>query len=154
MPSPTNIEWFKTAERNGQTLIFDPVRRKYVVLTPEEKVRQMLIRHLVVNCNMPMGLMAVEYLVKVNNMPKRCDIAVFGKDGSPLVIVECKAESVKIDQSVLDQALRYFSGMPAKYIILSNSRQTFCFSVSGNGVTALGSIPDYNEIADQQFTGF
>lgn len=148
MPSLTNIEWFKTTERNGQTLIFDPVRRKYVALTPEEKVRQVLIHHLVVNCNMPMGLMAVEYLVKVNNMPKRCDIAVFGKDGSPLIIVECKAESVKIDQSVLDQALRYFSGMPAKYIILSNSKQTFCFSITGQGVKALENIPDYNKIAD------
>ena len=139
-------QWFRTVERNGQTLIFDPIRRKYVALTPEEKERQMLIHHLVVNCNMPMGLMAVEYLVKVNNMPKRCDIAVFGRDGSPLVIVECKAESVKIDQSVLDQALRYFSGMPAKYIILSNSKQTYCFSITEQGVKALERIPDYNEL--------
>ena len=107
----TPLQWFKTEQREGKIFVFDPLRKKYVLLTPEEEVRQKVLYLLVEQLHVPSGLLAVEYSVKVNGLDKRCDAVVFGKDGQPLMIVECKAQSVKITDKVLDQAVRYHSAL-------------------------------------------
>lgn len=141
-----NTQWFKTEVRDGQTYVYDPIRQKMVALTPEEKVRQTVIRYLVDKKGVPLRLMASEHLVRVNGMAQRCDIAVFDRNGEPLLLVECKSQTIKIDQSVFDQALRYFSALKVKYIVLSNGCQTFCLHVSENGIKMLADIPQYSDM--------
>ncbi len=139
-------EWFKTICKDGKQLIYDPLRRRYVAHTPEETVRQWTLKMLIEQALVPKGLIAVEYSIKVNKLDKRCDIVVFDKSGSPLVIVECKAASVTIDEKVFDQAVRYYSALKPKYIILTNGISLFCFKVTTNGIENVEKVPTYEEM--------
>ncbi len=105
----TPLTWFKTAQREGKTLVFDPLRRRWVALTPEEEVRQKTLYLLVEHLGVPAGRVAVEYSLKVNGQDKRADAVVFGGAGEPLMVVECKAATVALTDVVLDQAVRYHS---------------------------------------------
>ena len=137
------MNWFSTITENGKTKVFDPVRKIYCTLTPEEKVRQMTLHYLVEMQNIPAGLIAVEYSIKVNSLSKRCDIVVFNKEAKPIMIVECKAENVPITQKVLDQAIRYYSGLNVDYILLTNGKTMFCYhiDIENMKIEALNEIP-------------
>ena len=140
------LQWFKTEEREGRTYVFDPLRRRFVALTPEEEVRQKVLYLLVEHLKVPAGLLAVEYSVKVNGMDKRADAVVFGAEGQPLMIVECKAASVTLTEAVLDQAVRYHSALNPKYLLLTNGATTYCFKAEGQALSPLDHLPDYNEM--------
>ena len=127
-------------------MVFDPLRKRYCALTPEEEVRQKILYLLVEHLGVPAGLIAVEYSIKVNGLDKRCDAVVFGKDGAPLMIVECKAASVKITQSTLEQAVRYHSALQPNYLMLYNGQECYCFKVEKEKMTALDHIPAYSEM--------
>ena len=114
------LQWFHTEEREGRTYVFDPLRRREVALTPEEEVRQQVLYLLVEGLKVPAGLVAVEYSLKVNGMDRRADVVVFGKEGRPLMVVECKAPAVALTEAVLDQAVRYHSVLGPRYILLTN----------------------------------
>ena len=145
MPA-TQLHWFRTEEREGKTYVFDPLRKRMVLLTPEEEVRQKMLYLLVEHLNVPAGLMAVEYSIKVNGLDKRADAVVFGTEGSPLMVVECKAPSVEITQAVLDQALRYHSALQPRFLLLSNGTVTYCFMAEGQSLRPLDHLPDFNEM--------
>lgn len=140
------MNWFNTIIDDGKTKVFDPIRKIYCALTPEEEVRQKTLYYLVEIKKYPAGLIAVEYSIKVNNLPKRCDIVVFNKSGLPEMIVECKAESVPITQKVLDQAIRYFSGLNVNYLLLTNGKTMFCYriDIENKKIEAMREIPDIN----------
>ena len=140
------LQWFKTEEREGRMMVFDPLRRRFVALTPEEEVRQKVLYLLVEHLGVPAGLLAVEYAVKVNGMDKRADAVVFGIDGKPLMIVECKAQSVNVTEKVLDQAIRYHSALQPKYLLLFNGTDCRCFKSVGGNLEALNHLPDYEEM--------
>lgn len=140
------LQWFKTEEREGKTFVFDPLRKRFVLLTPEEEVRQKMLYLLVEHLKVPAGLVAVEYSLKVNGLDKRADAVVFGPDGNPLMVVECKAASVALTQAVLDQALRYHSALKPKYLLLSNGTVTYCFKAMGQGLQPLDHLPDFSEM--------
>ena len=123
------MNWFNTITEDNKTKVFDPIRKIFCALTPEEEVRQKMLYYLVEVKKYPAGLIAVEYSIKVNALPKRCDIVVFNKDAKPKMIVECKAESVAITQKVLDQAIRYYSGLNAEYLVLTNGKTMFCYHI-------------------------
>ena len=123
------MNWFNTITEDNKTKVFDPIRKIFCALTPEEEVRQKMLYYLVEVKKYPAGLIAVEYSIKVNALPKRCDIVVFNKDAKPKMIVECKAESVAITQKVLDQAIRYYSGLNAEYLVLTNGKTMFCYNI-------------------------
>ena len=142
----SHLPWFKTEERDGKMCVFDPLRRRFVALTPEEEVRQKILYLLVEHLKVPSGLVAVEYSVKVNGLDKRADAVVFGNEGFPLMIVECKAPSVTITEAVLDQALRYYSALRPKYLLLSNSAATYCFKINGQTLCPVDHLPDYAEM--------
>lgn len=135
------MEWFKTSIIDNKTVVFDSLRKQYVALTPEEQVRQKMLYYLVETRKLPAGLIAVEYSIKVNNLPKRADIVVFNNLGEPQMIVECKAESVPITEKVLDQAIRYFSGLKVKYLTLTNGKTMFCYRVTEGGIEVLSEFP-------------
>ena len=123
------MNWFNTIIEDNRTKVFDPIRKIYCTLTPEEEVRQKMLYYLVEQKKYPSGLIAVEYSIKVNGLPKRCDIVVFNKETKPKMIVECKAEYVPITQKVLDQAIRYYSGLNAEYLVLTNGKTMFCYHI-------------------------
>ena len=135
------MEWFKTSIIDNKTVVFDSLRKQYVALTPEEQVRQKMLYYLVETRKLPAGLIAVEYSIKVNNLPKRADIVVFNNLGEPQMIVECKAESVPITEKVLDQAIRYYSGLKVKYLTLTNGKTMFCYRVTEGGIEVLSEFP-------------
>jgi type I site-specific restriction-modification system R (restriction) subunit len=140
------LSWFKTEQREGKTYVFDPLRRRHVALTPEEEVRQKVLYLLVEHLHVPAGLVAVEYSVKVNGMDKRCDAVVFGSDGSPLMIVECKAQSVNITAKTLDQAVRYYSALRPKFLLLYNGADCHCLKVENSVLQPMDHLPDYDEM--------
>ena len=135
------MDWFKTQILNDNPVVFDPLRRQWVSLTPEEQVRQKMLHYLVETRKVAAGLIAVEYSIKVNNLPKRADIVVFNNLGEPQMIVECKAESVPITEKVLDQAIRYFSGLKVKYLTLTNGKSMFCYKVTEVKIEVLSEFP-------------
>ncbi len=133
--------FFKTQTIDNKTQVFDPLRRQWVSLTPEEQVRQKMLYYLVETRKVAAGLIAVEYSIKVNNLPKRADVVVFNNLGEPQMIVECKAESVPITEKVLDQAIRYYSGLKVKYLTLTNGKTMFCYKVEEGRIETLSEFP-------------
>lgn len=105
--------------------IFDPVRKKRVVLTPEEDVRQQLINMLSQTKGYPVALMTCEYSIILNGNRYRGDLVVHGRDGKPLMLAECKAPSVKIGKEVFDQILTYNALLGVRHILLTNGPDTY-----------------------------
>ena len=138
----------KTRISEGQQQIFDEVRRKYVALIPEEWVRQHFINYLLNDRGFPKGLLAVEHPLVINRVNHRADIVAFTSDGKPLVVVECKAPEVQINQGVIQQISRYNIFLKAPILILTNGLVHFCVRIDfKNGITHnLESIPFYNDL--------
>jgi len=101
------------------------VRRKYVMLTPEEWVRQLLIHYLITEKKFPASLMAVEAKLKVNGLLKRTDLVVYNNRMQPFLIAECKAPAIRITQKAFDQAARYNLTLNVNYFVLTNGIQTY-----------------------------
>jgi len=139
---------FRFKEENGQSQIFDIFRKKYVVLTPEEWIRQNFLMYLVEEKNYPQSLISVEAGLKVYKRSKRTDIVVYDKQGIPLLIVECKAPNVKINQDVFDQIVRYNIALNVKYLVVTNGLDHYCCSLKSENNTYqfLQEIPDYKNI--------
>lgn len=107
--------------------IFDPIRKKFLVLQPEEWVRQHVIQFLLQEKNCPLSLINAEKELKINGLSKRYDIVVYNPDGSIYLIVECKAPEVRISQGTFDQIARYNLELKAEYLMVTNGlRHYFC----------------------------
>jgi Type I restriction enzyme R protein N terminus (HSDR_N) len=109
-----------------QTEVFDPIRRKYIILQPEELVRQLVLQYLNIEKNYPLSRMRVELGLTVNELSKRCDILIFDKNAQPYLLVECKSIHVPVDQTVFDQIARYNLKFKVPYLITTNGLSTFC----------------------------
>lgn len=133
----------KTEER--KQFIFDIARRKYVTLTPEEWVRQHIIHYLTKEKKYPCQLIAVETSIKVNKLEKRCDIVLFDNTGKPLIIVECKAPSVKISQGTFNQIASYNLKLRVNYLLVTNGLNHFCCEMDykSNSYKFITEIPEY-----------
>ncbi len=114
---------FKSTEKKVH--IFDGVRKRFLLLTPEEWVRQHCINFLLKQLNIPKSFINVEKEVKVNGLSKRYDIITFNQDGSVYLIVECKAPNVKITQDTFDQIARYNLTLKATYLMVTNGLQHY-----------------------------
>ena len=108
---------FRYRTEGGISKVLDIYRKRFVVLTPEEEVRQRFARYLVEEKGFPAALVMTEYSLKLNKMSRRCDILVHKPAGSPAVLVECKAPEVNITQAVFDQAARYNLVFKVKYLM-------------------------------------
>jgi hypothetical protein len=117
---------FKVKQEGVHTKIFDVIRKKYVVLTPEEWVRQNFLQYLIREKKFPALLISVEAGLKYNQLQKRMDVLVYDKQGSPYLMVECKAPEVKITQDVFDQIARYNLVFKVKYLVVTNGIHHFC----------------------------
>lgn len=130
-------------ERDGKPMVFDTIRRSYVVLTPEEWVRRHVVEFLISHCNVPRLSITQEYPVSINSTAQRADIVVFDSQARPLMLVECKAPDIKIDRSVIDQATRYNMVVGARYIILTNGLKHYCFELSPEGYHQMQHFPKF-----------
>ena len=120
------IAALKTKLVEGTTQVFDQVRKKYLLLTPEEWVRQHFIYYLNHEKNYPLGLMGVEKMVKYNGMQTRADIVLHTNEGKPNMIVECKAPNVKITQEAFNQIAKYNFKLQVPFLVVTNGIQHFC----------------------------
>ena len=111
---------YKLKQIDQQEHVFDPVRKKYVKLTPEEWVRQHTIHYLIGYKNVPLSLIAVEKQFKYNKIQQRADLVVFKSSGKPMLIVECKSPSVKITQETFEQIARYNVAIRVDYLMVTN----------------------------------
>jgi len=129
----------------GTTQVFDVVRKKYLILTPEEWVRQHFIYFLNVEKNYPLGLMGVEKLVKYNDMRTRADIVLYTTQGIPNMIVECKAPKVKITQDTFNQIAKYNSQLKVQYLVVTNGMKHYCCEMryDTNKIKFLEEIPEF-----------
>lgn len=135
---------FKSSENNIR--IFDIIRKKFVVLSPEEWVRQHVVHWLIEHKNYPRSLINVEKQLIINGMRKRYDIVVFHSDGSIDILVECKSSSVEITQEVFDQIARYNLTANAEYLMVTNGLQHFFCQIDivGEKYSFLPQIPDFS----------
>lgn len=111
---------FNTKEAEGNTRIFDIVRKKYVLLTPEEWVRQNVIHYLVEDVGVPAGLISVEKAIVFNDLTRRFDICVAGRNGQLMLLVECKAPNVQLTQKTLMQISVYQKVLGVKFLFITN----------------------------------
>ena len=137
---------FKLKSNENKTLIFDKLRKKYVVLTPEEWVRQHFVEFLIQDKKYPISLIALEKQLTINNRKKRTDILVFNADGNHDIIVECKAPNIKITQDTFDQIARYNLKLKANYLIVTNGLEHFYCKMDFENETYifLKDFPNYN----------
>ena len=145
-----NLPEYKIKVRKTDTTfeIFDRFRKKYVVLTPEEWVRQNFLLYLVFEKNVPETLIVVEKSLTVNNLQKRCDIVIYDKSTKPKIIVECKAANVKITQDTFDQIIRYNMTLKVDYLIVTNGLTHYCcfMDYKNDQYSFLQKIPEFHQL--------
>ena len=134
--------------RENKLLVFDPIRKKYVPLTPEEWVRQNCLQYLITDKEYPAGRTLVEKQLMVEGLEKRLDIAVCHPDGSILLLVECKAPAIAIDQGVFDQIARYNWKARADFLMVTNGLDHYYCQMdyTRKKYSFLKDLPDYSEL--------
>jgi hypothetical protein len=130
----------------NQVQVFDMIRKSHVILTPEEWVRQHIIHFLVFEKGYPKGLIEVEKNIKLFNTEKRVDVLVRTNELKPLLLVECKAQEVKLTQAEVNQIARYQITLQAPYCMLTNGLQHFVMQYADQKVSFLDELPDYSKI--------
>lgn len=127
----------------------DPVRRKHVSDTPEERVRQAVLRMLTEQQHIPGALMAVEKAIDIQGEIRRPDVVVHDRQGKPWMVIECKAPQVVVSQRTLDQAANYNRVLKAPYVFVTNGDTHFCAAVDGASITYLEDFPTWPNKPDQ-----
>ncbi len=131
--------------------IFDPVRSRYVRLTPEEWVRQHFIQFLHKERGFPMPLLAVEVAFKAYDQPRRADLVAYDRAGKPLLVAECKAPEVRIQQAAFDQVAEYNVSLRAPYIVVTNGIKHFCCLVDfeARSYRFLDQVPSFASLINE-----
>ncbi|MCM1108802.1 MAG: type I restriction enzyme HsdR N-terminal domain-containing protein [Clostridium sp.] len=134
--------------RNRKRCVFDPIRRKYVALTPEEWVRQHFVHFLINSKGYPGSLLGNEISLTLNGTSKRCDTVLYSRTATPRMIIEYKAPHIEITQKVFSQISRYNMALHVDYLIVSNGVTHYCCKVDYEHLTYtfLSDIPAYNEL--------
>jgi len=139
---------FKISDSNGELTLFDEIRKKHIIITPEEWVRQHFVQYLINQKKYPKSLIKLEGGLRLNGMPKRTDIIVFNSLGEKILMVECKAPSVKIDQKVFDQVARYNITHKIALLTVTNGLEHYYCTIDFNkqNYQFIKELPDYDSI--------
>ncbi len=134
---------------NNITQVFDPVRKKFIVLTPEERVRQHLIYFLNKKRNYPLGLMKLEQKLYYNEMLCRADVLIYNNKAEPIMLIECKAPYVKLTQDIFDQIAKYNYSLRAPYLLVSNGVKHFVCHIDygTDSIRFLKDVPYFSKIS-------
>ncbi|WP_281638363.1 type I restriction enzyme HsdR N-terminal domain-containing protein [Flavobacterium marginilacus] len=143
---PSYVFRFKNSE--NKVSIFDEIRKKFIILTPEEWVRQHVVRFLLEQKKCPKSLINVEKVLMVNGLRKRYDVVVFNPNGTIFILIECKAPEVKISQAVFDQIARYNMTMEAQFLMVTNGlNHYFCLmDFENEKYEFLKELPNYKDL--------
>lgn len=141
----------RTTERDGKRVIYDPVREQYVRLTPEEWVRQHFVQYLIQELDVPAGLVAIEAAFEYQEQPRRADAIVHDRQGDPLLLVECKAPRISINQDAFDQCARYNIVLGAPYLVVTNGQLHYAcaIDVETQSYTFLDDLPPYDQLINE-----
>jgi hypothetical protein len=134
---------YKIKEEQGKQFIFDEFRKQWLVLIPEEWVRQNFLQYLVQTKSYPASLIAIEKVIQVGELKKRCDIVVY-KQSTPWMIVECKEMNVPLTEAVIKQILNYNITLRVSFLVITNGNNTYAIKIDGRHTEWLSSIPDYS----------
>jgi hypothetical protein len=134
---------FQIRKQGGRDTIFDPLRKRWLVLTPEEWVRQNIVQYLVRVMHYPSTLIAMEKVIKLGELKKRFDILVYDTQHRPWMMIECKEPGVRLDEQVLHQVLRYHISVAAGYLIITNGTNTFGWEKRGNDLHLIQAFPEW-----------
>ena len=144
IPDFTGIA-LKLRQWKGKSQVWDPVRKKWIILTPEEHVRQYLLQYLLQTLHYPITMIAVEKAIMVGTLKKRFDIVVYDTNHQPWMLVECKAPEVELTETTLHQLLNYHSAIACSYWVLTNGRHLFCADARDvASIKWMVSLPAYN----------
>jgi hypothetical protein len=133
----------KIKKEKNIEFIFDEIRKRWVVLTPEEWVRQNFLNYLIQTKKYPSTLIAVEKEIIINNLKKRFDIVVYDIHTIPWMLIECKEMEVTLTEKVLNQTLGYQSFLQCKYVVLTNGVNCIAFENTDNQFTTISELPDF-----------
>lgn len=134
-------------QEEGKTFVRDPIRKIWVVLTPEEHVRQYLLQYFIDVMQYPATLIAVEKKVQVGNLNKRFDIVVYNREHKPWLLAECKAPEVMLTEKALHQLLTYHNTMQCSYWLVSNGHSAYCADASNiHQIKWLNILPGYDGV--------
>ena len=135
---------FKIITKKDKKYIYDIIRKKYILLTDEEKVRQLTIRFLIDELEIPNSQISTEKEFKIESgLKKRFDIIVFNRNGKVAILVECKSSKIKINTKVIDQILIYNKKLKAKYLMVTNGIKTIALHCSPKNIKQINNIPKY-----------
>ena len=135
---------FRIKEENNVHLIFDEIRKKWIVLTPEEWVRQNFIQYLLQIKKYPSSVIAVEKEIKLGELKKRCDIVVY-KEHQPWMIIECKEQTIPLNDAVIGQVLRYNISLKVEILVVTNGENSYAARIDNNNIIPLDTLPEWNE---------
>lgn len=133
---------FRIKKEDSKEFIFDALRKKWLVLTPEEWVRQNFVQYLISVKKYPASLIAIEKEIVLGELKKRFDILVYDNTHQPWMMIECKAAAIKLNDAVLQQVLRYNISIPVKYLIITNGNDTYAWEKGSNGLQSINEIPE------------
>ena len=131
----------RARKTEGRIEVWDEVRGMYLVLTPEEWVRQHTIAYLTAYCGADVHRIVEEYPVRLNGQAQRADIVVVDNEAKPLMVVECKAPEITISQQTFMQVVRYNSVLGARYVAMTNGLQHFCYASTKGGYSRMTTFP-------------
>ena len=139
---------FRFKNSKNKEANFDEIRKKFIIITPEEWVRQHVVQFLLQDKKYPKSHINVEKLLKINDLNKRYDVVVYNPDGSIFILVECKAPEIKISQHTFDQIARYNMTLNAKYLMVTNGlNHYFCkMDYEKEKYDFLPELPDYQSL--------
>ena len=136
---------FQLRRQGQKNYIFDRIRKKYVVLTPEEWVRQHVVFWLLDDYGVPEGWIALERGLTVNGLRRRTDVLVLNREAVPMILVECKAPQIPVNQAVVEQALRYNMEAGVRYLWLTNGLEHRLWSMGEESPQPLEMLPKPGE---------
>jgi hypothetical protein len=133
---------FRFKEQEGKEFVFDEIRKRWVRLTPEEWVRQNFIQYLLQTKKYPASIIAVEKEIKLGDLKKRCDIVVY-KSHLPWMIIECKEQNELLNDSVLNQTLRYNITLQVQILVITNGSNSYAFSINNGKAEEIQALPEW-----------
>lgn len=138
----------KLSKKGGKIYVWDVFRKRTLLLTPEEWVRQHVLLYLIQHKFVPQGLIAAEYAIEVNGLVRRCDGVVFNKNGEPLLILECKAPEIKLTEAVFHQIAQYNFKLRVQWLVMTNGLHTIVANVNQETgeVIYREELPSYEEM--------
>jgi len=134
---------FQIRTEDGKDIIFDTLRKKWLLLTPEEWVRQNFVLYLTEVKKYPATLIAMEKMISLGELKKRFDILVYDRNHRPWMMIECKSPAIKLDEMVLHQLLRYHISVPTGFLVVTNGEYSYGWEKKQQQLHLIRELPDF-----------